>query len=71
MHLKNMPRRRVLWIVLFVTGIAALLYAGGASYVDGNGVLHDSFLMPVGAVMALLAIVVSAFDALLTLKQKI
>lgn len=66
-----MPCRRVLWIVMFVIGIAALLYAGGESYVDDYGVLHDSFLMPVGAVMALLAIVVSALDALLTLKQKI
>ena len=69
--MKTMPRRRVLWIVLFVLGIAALLLGDSASYVDNNGVLQDSILMPVGALVAVLAIVVLVFDALLTLKRKI
>lgn len=62
------PRRRALWIVLFIGAIAALLYADTASYVDENGVLHDSFLMPLGAIMAAVVLV---FDVLLTLKRKI
>ncbi|HGF0767936.1 TPA: DUF3955 domain-containing protein [Kluyvera georgiana] len=64
------PRRRALWIVLFIVTIAALLYADAASYVDENGVLHDSFLMPLGAITAVLAAVVLVFDVLLTLRGR-
>ena len=66
-----MPRRRLLWIVLFFLSIASLLLGDASSYIDDNGVLHDSILMPLGALVAVLAIAVLVFDALLSLKQKI
>ncbi|MEA3784809.1 DUF3955 domain-containing protein [Enterobacter quasihormaechei] len=66
-----MPRRRLLWIVLFVLSIASLLLGDASSYIDDNGVLQDSILMPLGALVAVLAIAVLVFDALLSLKQKI
>lgn len=65
-----LPRRRLLWIGLFIAAITALIYAEAVAWVDENGILHDSPFLPLGGVLAVIAVIVLGFDVLLTVRSK-
>ena len=66
--MKNLPCRRVLWIVMVIAAALALTFA--SSHVDAQGILRDSPLLPVGGVLAVIAVIVTLLDVLLTLRNR-
>lgn len=60
----------MVWLTLFVLAITSLLIGDACTFTDENGVLRDSPLLLVGAMLAATASVVLVLDVLLMLTQK-
>lgn len=60
----RLPGRRIIWVVFASAGLLSLLLA--ESTIDAKNILHDSALMPAGAILLLLAFLIFVFDAIKT-----
>lgn len=60
----KLPVRRMAWIIVAIAGVLSLVLAD--STIDANNIVHDSVLMPVGAVLLLVAFLMFVFDAIKT-----
>ncbi|OAT21099.1 hypothetical protein M979_0328 [Buttiauxella noackiae ATCC 51607] len=60
----RLPKRRIIWIVVAIAGVVSLSVAD--STIDANNIVHDSALMPVGAILLLVAFLIFVFDAIKT-----
>ncbi|HFV9214623.1 TPA: hypothetical protein ACIAHZ_003997 [Enterobacter roggenkampii] len=57
-----MRRLRIFWLFLAVLAIGLMHFGDRAAYVDGNGMLHESILLPVGIMLLLLAWAAALLD---------
>ncbi|RPH20919.1 hypothetical protein EHN07_19050 [Buttiauxella warmboldiae] len=64
----RLPTRRIVWIVVAIAGVVSLSVAD--STIDANNIVHDSALMPLGAILLLLAFVIFVFDAIKTVLRR-
>lgn len=64
----RLPTRRIIWIVVAIAGVVSLSVAD--STIDANNIVHDSVLMPVGAVLLILAFLIFVFDAIKTAMRR-
>lgn len=53
---------RIFWLFLAVLAIGLMHFGDRAAYIDGNGMLHESILMPVGIVLLVLAFFAALVD---------
>lgn len=64
----KLPARRIIWIVVAVAGVLSLSVAD--SNIDANNIVHDSALMPLGAILLLVAFLILVFDVINTLMKR-
>ncbi|MEW7314769.1 hypothetical protein AB1E22_19040 [Buttiauxella gaviniae] len=64
----KLPVRRLVWLIVACAGALALLMA--QSTIDENNIIHDSALMPLGAILLLAAPFVVVYDVVKTLWRK-
>lgn len=60
----KLPKRRMLWIVCGC--IAAVSLKKADLFVDAQGILRDSPLLPFGGVLAVVTVIIMVFDLLIT-----
>lgn len=56
----TLPVRRLIWLVIACVGALSLLMA--QSTIDDNNIIHDSALMPMGAILLLLGLLLAGYD---------
>ncbi|MGO3860128.1 DUF3955 domain-containing protein [Neisseriaceae bacterium CLB008] len=59
-----------LMVVLCLLAIAAFVYNAQNTYLDGDGVLHDTVYLPLGYLLLLGAVCISLFRFLRTIKRQ-
>lgn len=64
----KIPTRRILWIAATIAGAVSL--SSAKSTIDEQNFVHDSALLPLGAIFLMLAFVCFVFDVIKTITRR-